>query len=127
MKAYAQITWFYYQDILSAARFYEDILKFELFEDQGMARIYRIGNASFFGIVDPTGHCRPQEKNAALLTLVVDDVKQWHTDIKNKGIAVSEIKEGKKVKEHFFFRDPGGYEVEIQTFRDPEIQKVFEG
>ena len=127
MENYAQITWFYYQDLQQAAHFYEDILKFERIEDQGMARIYRIGKASFFGIVDSTGHCKPQPQSAVLLTLVVDDVAQWHTDLLNQGVNVSDVKAGNRVKEHFFFKDPGGYEIEIQTFRDQNVQKMFEG
>jgi catechol 2,3-dioxygenase-like lactoylglutathione lyase family enzyme len=127
MQAYAQITWFYYHDLQKAAHFYEDILQFNLVEDQGMARIYKIGQASYFGIVDPNGHCQPQKKNAALLTLVVDQVSEWHIYLKNKGVQVSDILEGKKVKQHFFLQDPSGYEVEIQTFRDQHVQTMFEG
>ena len=40
------ITFYYYDDILAVAPFYEDVLGFELVLDQGLARIYRIaGNA----------------------------------------------------------------------------------
>ena len=52
MKNDYSITFFYYQDIFSVVPFYEKILGLELVLDQGMARIYRIGGQSYFGVVD---------------------------------------------------------------------------
>ncbi|MCG8508264.1 MAG: bleomycin resistance protein, partial [Rhodospirillales bacterium] len=98
----------------------------ELVLDQEMARIYRIAGRCYFGIVDGTkGHLGAQEKSAALLTIVVEDVKGWHALMAERNVAgLSDIKWGKYC-EHFFFEDPAGYAIEIQRFHDPDVAKLF--
>jgi catechol-2,3-dioxygenase len=124
-KDYA-ITFFYYEDINAVAPFYERVLGFELVLDQGLARIYRVAQNSFFGIVDENrGHLRHQEMSAVLLTIVTQDVEDWHSRLKELGIpALSEIRHGTYC-DHFFFEDPAGYAIEVQRFRDPEVAKLF--
>ena len=126
MRKDYSITFFYYKDIDIAARFYEDVLDFELVLDQDMARIYRIAKRCYFGIVDGNaGHLRYQDKSAALLTIVVDDVPGWHEALRQKGVTgLTNIKSG-RFCEHFFFEDPAGYAIEIQRFYDPEVAKLF--
>ena len=76
MKTDYAITFFYYEDILPIARFYEETLGFELVLDQGLARIYRVAPNSYFGIVDGNrGHLRHQPQSAALFTVVAEDVE----------------------------------------------------
>lgn len=71
----SQITFFYYHDLAPIAHFYEEVMGFERVEDQGWAKIYRVNGRAFMGIVDEKrGFHRAQERNAVLLTLVVDDV-----------------------------------------------------
>ncbi|MBT6276433.1 MAG: bleomycin resistance protein [Chromatiales bacterium] len=120
------ITFFYYDKLEAAARFYEDVLEFELVLDQGMARIYRVAAQSYFGIVDGNkGHLRHQLKSAALLTIVVDDVSAWHASLVAKGVdSCSQIQWGTYC-EHFFFEDPAGYAIEIQRFHDPAVAQLF--
>ncbi|MFT4044476.1 MAG: VOC family protein [Gordonia sp. (in: high G+C Gram-positive bacteria)] len=126
MNKTSAITFFYYPDIEPAARFYEDVLGLELVLDQGLARIYRVAGVAYFGIVDGTkGRLPHQERSAALLTIVSDDVEQWHERLAELGVAdLSEILHGVYC-DHFFFADPWGYAIEIQRFRDPEIAKLF--
>lgn len=127
MDSRYSITFFYYDDLLAAATFYEQVLGLELALDQGMARIYRIGSgASYFGIVDGTkGHLRSQPQSAALLTLVDEDVAGWHQRLTEQGIdGLSPILRGNYC-EHFFFKDPGGYAVEIQRFHNPDVAALF--
>ena len=120
------ITFFYYPDLAAAAAFYERTLDFELVLDQGMARIYRFGPSSYFGIVDgERGHLRHRADSAALLTLVVADVGAWHARLAAAGVdGLGEILFGRYC-EHFFFRDPHGYAIEIQRFRDPDVARLF--
>lgn len=126
MQADYAITFFYYEDLAPAARFYEEVMGFELVLDQGMARIYRIAPGSFFGIVDGNrGHLRHQPKSAALLTIVAEDVAGWHAKLKAAGVAsLGEIQRGRYC-EHFFFEDPAGYAVEVQRFHEPEVAALF--
>ena len=63
MKKDYAITFFYYPDIHAVAPFYENVLRFELVLDQGLARIYRIAGNSYFGIVDGNrGHQRERSE-----------------------------------------------------------------
>ncbi len=126
MAADYTITFFYYPDLAAVASFYEGTLGFELVLDQGMARIYRFGANSYFGIVDGhRGHLKHQPRSAVLLTMVVADVPAWHARMKAGGVTgLGEILTGTYC-EHFFFEDPHGYAIEIQRFRNPDIAKLF--
>ena len=120
------ITFYYYDDILVVAPFYEDVLGFELVLNQGLARIYRIAGNAYFGIVDGNkGHLKHQLKSATLLTVVSEDVLAWHAKMKEADVTgVSDILRGTYC-EHFFFEDPAGYSIEIQRFHNPEVAALF--
>jgi len=119
------ITFFYYDDIAPIAAFYEQVLGFELVLDQGLARIYRIGQG-YFGIVDGNlGHLHHQAESAVLYTIVVEDVPAWHARLTEARVGgLTEIRYGTYC-EHFFFRDPAGYALEVQRFRDPAVGALF--
>lgn len=126
MKKDYAITFFYYPDIHAVAPFYENVLRFELVLDQGLARIYRIAGNSYFGIVDGNrGHLRHQEKSAVLLTVVSEDVEGWHAKLTEIGVTgLTEMRRGTYC-DHFFFEDPAGYAIEIQRFHNPDVAKLF--
>lgn len=127
MKKDYSITFFYYDDIRAVVPFYEEVLGFELVLDQKMARIYRIAENCYFGIVDGNrGHLKHQEKSAVLLTIVSQDVEDWHKRLKEAGVAgQSEMLRG-TFCEHFFFEDPAGYAIEIQRFHNPDVASLFQ-
>ncbi len=120
------ITFFYYDDILAIAPFYEQVLGFELVQDQGLARVYRVAGNCYFGIVDgQRGHLRTQPKSAALLTISSEDVAGWHAKLKAAGVPkLTEIARG-TFTEHFFFEDPAGYALQIQRFPDPAVAALY--
>jgi len=126
MRTDYAITFFYYEDIAPIARFYEETLGFELVLDQGLARIYRVAPNGYFGIVDGNrGHLRHQPQSAALFTIVAEDVEGWHARLAAAGAAgLTELRRG-RFCDHFFFRDPAGYALEIQRFHDPAIAALF--
>ena len=126
MKTDYAITFFYYEDIVPIARFYEQILGFELVLDQGLARIYRVAPNSYFGIVDGNrGHLRHQPQSAALFTVVAEDVEGWHAKLTAAAVpGLTELRRG-RFCDHFFFRDPAGYALEIQRFPDPAVAALF--
>ena len=124
----SQITFLYYREIQPAAMFYEDILGFELVEDQGWARIYRTTGDAFLGIVaGEKGFHRPQEKNAVLVTLCTGDVSGWYEHLKHKGVKLlTELQDREKIQIRcFFFQDPGGYTFEVQQFLNPDLVETF--
>jgi predicted enzyme related to lactoylglutathione lyase len=124
----SQITFLYFDDLISAAPFFEDVLKLEIVDRQEAAKIYRIAGGAFLGIVDGAkGHWRAQAQSAVLITLVVDDVKAWYDDLKQKGLKMLTAIQKPEIApvECFFFEGPGGYHFEVQRFLDPETAAKF--
>lgn len=124
----SQITFLYYKDLARAARFFDEVLKLELCDDQGDARIYRVAEKAFVGIVDgEKGHCRAQETNAVLITLVAEDVEGWYAYLKDCGVKLlTEVRQpGSFPVKCFFFEDPEGYQYEVQRFLDPDTARRF--
>lgn len=126
MKLNSQITFFYYKDLNKAVNFYENVLGLEIIQDQKMAKVYRIGK-SYFGIVDgEKGSLKAQDKNAAMLTILVDNVEEWAAYLIEKNVTcIKNVSCGKFAKSAFF-EDPGGYVIEIQRFLDDGVQKEFD-
>lgn len=128
LKVTSQITFLYYKDLAPAQQFYEDIMGFELVEDQGWAKIYRVSGNAFVGLVDEKrGSLKVQENSAVMLTLVSDDVRGWYNYLREKGVEfVREFGVSEEIQiEYFFIRDPGGYIIEIEKFLKPELASIF--
>jgi len=124
------IVWFYYDGIEKAAQFYGETLGFELVLDEGWAKIFEIAAGSFVGVVDGSsgkGHCQQAEDSAVLLTLVVDDVDRWRTYLEGAGVKIEgETRDIPVIDVRcFFFKDPGGYAIEIQKFTNPKTAQRF--
>lgn len=128
LKVQSQITFLYYHDLRPVSKFYEEIMGFELIEDQGWAKIYRVNGNAYLGIVDEErGFHKAQEKSAVLLTLVVDDVFWWYDYLKRKGVRMlTELREVEDIQiRGFFLEDPGGYTIEVQQFLRPDVARIF--
>jgi len=128
LKLNSQITFLYYKDLNEAKDFFENILNLEIVDDQGDAIIYRIAKGALIGIVDEKkGHCKAQDINAVLITLVTDDVMGWYKHLLSHGVKMetSVQKPENFPVECFFFKGPGGYEFEVQSFLIPETSEKF--
>jgi predicted enzyme related to lactoylglutathione lyase len=124
----SQITFLYFKDLQPAITFFEDVMGFEVVDNQGWARLYRVAGNAFVGAVSgEKAFHQPQEKSAVLVTLAVDDVPGWYEYIKGKGIKILREMEDRKDNQVrcFFIEGPGGYAFEIQEFLNPEIAKMF--
>ena len=124
----SQITFLYYRDLGPIAEFYQETMAFELVEDQGWAKIYRVSGNAFLGIVDEKrGFHKAQAKNAVVVTFAVSDVFWWYEYLKRKGVKLlTEVQESKDIQVRgFFAEDPGGYTIEIQRFLKPEVAWIF--
>ncbi|MBD3189043.1 MAG: VOC family protein [Candidatus Heimdallarchaeota archaeon] len=118
----SQITFLYYQDLSAACKFYEKLFNFELTHDQGWAKIYKISEGAFLGLVDEKkGYFNWAQEKSAMVTLITskaEEVDQWYSKLQSKGIKV--LSEPRNVEELgircFLFEDPEGYVIEIQTF-----------
>lgn len=127
-KVQSQITFLYYRDLQPVQKFYQEIMGFELVEDQGWAKIYRVSGNAYLGIVDgKRGFHKAQEKSAVLITLVVDDVFGWYDHLKRKGVKMlTKLREMEDIQiRGFFLEDPGGYAIEVQQFLNPDVARIF--
>lgn len=125
----SQITFLYYEDLNSAIDFYERVMGLKPVDDQGSCRIYRVCGNCFLGVVDEKhGHCQAQrnEQNV-LVTFVVDDLEKWHAFLQEQNVKLtSELLFKPEIRiKAFFFEDPAGYAMEMQSFLDPSLKKTF--
>lgn len=124
----AGITFFYHKDIESAVQFYSEIMGFQLVSDQGWAKIFRIAGNSYMGVVaGKEGFYQPQEKNAVLLTVVVDNVQEWYERLRETdAVFLTEMQHKPEIQVRcFFLQDPAGYAIEIQQFLDLGTAQEF--
>ncbi len=118
----------YYHDLEAAMRFWAEGLRFPVVVDQGWAKILRLGEGSYLGLVDgQRGYHRPQEKSAVLITIVTDDLTGWWERAGQAGAqGLTPIQINSELQiERFFCRDPGGYTLEFQRFLNPQARRVF--
>ena len=117
--AVQQITWVYTYDLASTATFYAETLALEQVLDQGMCRVFRVGQTSFIGVCQRPD--RDVEPKGVILTLLTPDVDGWYARLKAAGEdIVSEPSYSERSQAYAFFcRDPEGYRVEFQHFHDP--------
>jgi len=127
---YAAITFLTYEDLAPGERFYGETLGFPLVEDQGWAKVYRICAGAYVGLVSVRGKAiEGPVGSGTLLSITVDDVDAWHEHLRNLP-NIEILNEPSMVPGipvySFFFKDPGGYLVEIQRFTDCETRERFE-
>lgn len=115
-----QVTFITVEDLEESAKFYGDILALPLALDQGACRIYRAAPGAFIGVCTRRDD-RPAGGEGVILTLVTDYVDGWYRRLRDKG-AQFDTKPTENTEfniYHCFLRDPDGYKIEIQQFRDP--------
>ena len=127
---YAAITFLTYEDLETGERFYGKTLGFPLVEDQGWAKVYRICAGAYVGLVSARGKAiEGPVGSGTLLSITVDDVDAWYERVKDVP-EIEILNEPCMVPTipvySFFFKDPGGYRVEIQAFTDPATRDRFE-
>ncbi|HHY89748.1 MAG TPA: VOC family protein [Chloroflexi bacterium] len=113
------ITFLYYKDLPTVARFYEEVLGLQLVIDQGWAKIYRAAGVAHLGLVDETrGYHRASPIKPVEITLLVDDVDAWYGRIRAMGVpTLSEPRTLDQIGVRMFLlQDPEGYVIEIQKF-----------
>ena len=127
-EAYAAITFLSYADLEAGIRFYQTTLGLELVEDQGSAKVYRLCDGGYVGIVQSKKPLEEPVGAGALLSITVPDVDAWYEHL--KGCEEIEILSKPAMVPgipvySFFLKDPAGYGLEIQAFTDPETATRF--
>jgi len=114
-----QVTFLYTRDLQQTAVFYEQTLALPLVLDQEACRIYRVANDAFLGF------CRredvPQPPQGIIFTFVTPAVDEWYAFLVARGQKPDNPPQLNPTYNiyHFFLRDPNGYILEFQQFRDP--------
>lgn len=119
LKPLSAITFLKTRDLNSTARFYSEILGFNLVLDQGSCQIFRIGTACHLGFCLSEGETGSSQ---VVLTLEIQDVDDAYLYLKSCGVEVEippRLNEKYKIYQ-MFFRDPNGYLIEVQRFLDPQ-------
>lgn len=115
-----QVTFLYTRDLDTTADFYERIMGLTLVLDQGTCRIYRIaGDEAYVGFCNRADANR--DSRDVIFTMVTHEVDAWHDYLVAQGVEIEKpptLSEAYNVY-HIFFRDPNGYKLEIQEFKDP--------
>lgn len=117
-----QITFLYCKDLSHSARFYEEVMGFQLWLDQGSCRIYHITGEAYLGICQPSktskGSLAVEAHTNVIFTLVTDAVDTWYEYLRAKDVHFDKAPEynPRYAIYHCFLRDPDGYLIEIQHF-----------
>lgn len=112
------ITFFYYRDLSTAMRFYEEVLGLPLAIDQGWCKIYRICPGAHVGLVDESkGMNKWQATKPVQLCIRVPDVDAWYAYAQEEDLArLSDLFINDEIGiRAFVFDDPEGYQIEIQS------------
>jgi catechol 2,3-dioxygenase-like lactoylglutathione lyase family enzyme len=118
------ITFLYTDDFDSSIQFYEHLLGFPLFLDQGTCRIYRVQGDAYLGVCQ-TGageiqHATRLVQGNLIVTLVTAEVDAWYQYLSAHGVIFEKtpaVNEKYRIY-NCLFRDPNGYLIEIQRFLD---------
>lgn len=115
-----QVTFLYSGNFAQSIKFYGETLDLPLALDQGACQIFRVGRDAFLGVCQCAA-AAPAVPESVIVTLVSDDVDGWYERLTAQGIAIEAPPSENTAFNiyHFFLRDPDGYRLEIQCFRDP--------
>ena len=113
------ITFLYYEDLEAAAKFYSEVMGFELTTDQKWSKIFKVAENAYVGCVDGNvGYHKPNPTKPVMLTVVVDDPDAWYEHFKAHGVeTLNEPHDDTELNLRIFLlEDPEGYVIEIQKF-----------
>jgi len=113
------ITFLYYEDLDRAAKFYGEVMGFELTTDQRWSKIFKVAENAYVGCVDGSvGYHKPNPTYPVMLTVVVDDPDAWYEHFKAQGVeTLNEPHDDTELNLRIFLlEDPEGYVIEIQKF-----------
>ena len=114
-----QVTFLYTRDLDASALFYEQTLELPLILDQGACRIFQSSPHSVIGVCTCSEE-RPSNPDGIIVTLVSNDVDGWYDTLRSKGVMFDTPPSENPAYNiyHCFLKDPDGYQIEIQSFRD---------
>ena len=124
----ATVTWLYYKDMPGIQDFYENKLGLPFLVDQGWAKILKVSETGFLGLVDETrGMHSFTEDKAVTVSFFVDDLDGWYQHAKENQLfefrsdSIGTGPEGKY--REFVGYDPEGYFLEFDRFYPHELNQ----
>ncbi len=118
-KTTGLITFLPYRNLEAATHFYRETMGLTLEIDQGFAKILRVGEDAYIGLIDAKRSVvKLSEEKSVALTILVSNVDEWFQYlIKHEIPTVSEPHDVPEIGIRLFLlKDPEGYIVEIQHF-----------
>lgn len=114
------ITFLYTHDLETTNHFYETVLGLPVVVDQKDCRVYKITAESYIGFCERL--TAPRQPEGVTFTFCVEDVDGWAAYLKSQGVHfdTDPAKNDRYGIYNAFFRDPNGYQLEIQRFYDPK-------
>ena len=126
----ANLVFYYYKDLDRAVDFYSRVLGLETVLDYGFARVFRISESTFVGVVDETeGMHTTAEPKTATLSFITEEVEAWYGHLSSQGVEIHRpLSESSRIPiKGFVAKDPEGYLLEFETFRpDPQNEQILE-
>jgi len=125
------LTFFYYNDLERAARFYGEVLGFELVMSRDWVTIFRVHETGHLGLVDQVrGSHKPSPEKPVRLQIWVRDVLSWFNYLNGLGLVEPpRVYVGEELRiKTCTVKDPEGYTVEfceyITPYGDPGAEPV---
>jgi len=125
MKYSSAVTFLYYEDFSYGIDFMENSLQLDLVMDQGFARVYKVNEKAFLGIVEKKDST--EVSGSTLFSLSTTNVEGEYKRVKDlKVYNLTEIKHFESIPlKSFFFDDAEGHKFEIQQFLKEEDLLMF--
>ena len=119
MEIDGTITFFYYQDLETATKFYEEIMGFEKVIDIPLAKVFKVHGDSHVGLVDGhKGFLKFKKDKPVMLSWFSDGIDEWFEHLKSKSVDVEQPPEKQSYlsMKTMLFRDPEGYLLEVMQW-----------
>lgn len=113
------MTWLYTDDFDKLIPFYRDVLELEMVLEQPRTRVFKTAPGAYLGVCVMAE--RPLGTKGVMYTFLCADVMAMYEYLLTKGVEFEHppraLGDGTLIAT--FFRDPQGYHLQIQEFRDP--------
>ena len=128
MDIQANILFFYYKNLDAAQQFYEDIIGLEVVLDYGFAKVFRVSQTFFLGIVDEQkGMHRADEPKTVTLSFITNEIDEWYDYLSSQDVDMrGPVKDASRHPTRGFVAyDPEGYYLEFERFLDHPQNKIL--